>query len=175
MDVESFGEVDNSKISLHVITGINSSKTLRVQGQISNTFPIVLLDSGSTHNFISECLAIKLMLQSDLGQHVKVKLASGEKLVSRGRCTGVAIKLGNFFAKADFYILPLEGYEMVMGTQWLCTLGEIIWDFSKLIMRFVYDGREITLQGVSVDSKKNSAMLNWSQPQTSKPMRSFHG
>ena len=175
MDVESFGEVDNSKISLHVITGINSSKTLRVQGQIGNTFPIVLLDSGSTHNFISESLAIKLMLQSDLGQHVKVKLASEEKLVSRGRCTGVAIKLGNFFAKADFYILPLEGYEMVMGTQWLCTLGEIIWDFSKLIMRFVYDGREITLQGVSVDSKKISAMLNWSQPQTSKPMRSFHG
>lgn len=175
MDVESFGGADNSEISLHVISGINSSKTMRVQGQIGNTFPIVLLDSGSTHNFISECLAIKLMLQSDLGQHVKVKLASGEKLVSRGRCTGVSIKLSNFFTKADFYILPLDGYEVVMGTQWLCTLGEIIWDFSKLIMRFVYDGREITLQGVSVDSKKISAMLNWSQPRTSKAMRNFHG
>lgn len=61
MDVESFGEADYSEISLHVISGINSSKTMRVQGkigntfpktmrvqgQIGNTFPIVLLDSGS--------------------------------------------------------------------------------------------------------------------------------
>lgn len=31
------------------------------------------------------------------------------------------------------------------------------------------------LQGVCVDSKKISAMLNWSQPRTSKAMRSFHG
>ena len=175
MDVESFGEANNSEILLHVISGINTSKTMRVQRQIGNTFAIVLLDSGSTHNFISKCLAIKLMLQSDLGQHVKMKLASGEKLVSLGWCTGVSIKLGNFFTKVDFYILTLEGYEMVMGTQWLCTLGEIIWDFSKLIMRFVYDEREITLQGMSVDSKKNLAMLNWSQPRTSKAIRSFQG
>ena len=82
VDVESFGKADNSEISLHVISGINSSKTMRVQGQIGNTFPIVLLDSGSTHSFISECLAIMLMLQSDLGQHVKVKLAPREKLVN---------------------------------------------------------------------------------------------
>lgn len=108
-------------------------------------FPSCFLILEASVNFISECLAIKLMLQSDLGQHVKVKLASGEKLVSQGRCTGVLIKLGSFFAKADFYILPLVGYEVVRGTQWLRTLGNIIWDFSKLIMRFVFDGREITI------------------------------
>ena len=35
---------------------------------------------------------------------------------------------------------------MVLGTQWLCTLGEIIWDFKLLTMRFCYLGEEVFLQ-----------------------------
>ena len=45
----------------------------------------------------------------------------------------------------DFYLLPLEGYEVVLGAQWLQTLGMIEWDFSKLLMRFQYGGKRISL------------------------------
>ena len=37
---------------------------------------------------------------------------------------------------------------MVLGTQWLCTLGEIVWDFKLLTMRFCYLGKEVFLQGL---------------------------
>ena len=37
---------------------------------------------------------------------------------------------------------------MVLGTQWLCTLGEIVWDFKFLTMRFCYLGKEVFLQGL---------------------------
>ena len=37
---------------------------------------------------------------------------------------------------------------MVLGTQWLCTLGEIVWDFKLLTMRFCYFGKEVFLQGL---------------------------
>ena len=57
-------------------------------------------------------------------------VASGERLTSKGRCFGVTIKLGSYVTQADFYILPLEGYDVVMGTHWLRTLGEILWDFA---------------------------------------------
>lgn len=59
------------------------------------------------------------------------------------------MKLGNFFIKANFYILPLEGYEVVMGTQWLCTPGEIMWDFSKQVMKFYNAGNLVILKGLS--------------------------
>jgi hypothetical protein len=62
---------------------------------------------------------------------------------------GVQLKMGSFTTKADFFILPLEGYDVVMGTQWLQPLGEILWDFSKLVMRFTVAGREIVLHGLS--------------------------
>jgi hypothetical protein len=30
----------------------------------------------------------------------------------------------------------MESYEMVLGCNWLCTLGPIVWDFSCLSMAF---------------------------------------
>jgi hypothetical protein len=40
-------------IYCHVFTGINTPQTLKIQGYIKNKKVIVLIDSGSTHNFIN--------------------------------------------------------------------------------------------------------------------------
>ena len=37
---------------------------------------------------------------------------------------------------------------MVLGTQWLSTLGVISWDFHLLTMRFLYKGKSVFLQGL---------------------------
>uniref|UniRef100_A0A2N9IXL2 Retrotransposon gag domain-containing protein n=1 Tax=Fagus sylvatica TaxID=28930 RepID=A0A2N9IXL2_FAGSY len=113
-------EQEALRISLHTISGAQSFDTKRVRG----------LRPTNTKQF-------------------KVMVASGDKLPSRGKCIGVQLKMGSFTTKADFFILPLEGYDVVMGTQWLRTLGEILWDFSKLVMRFTVAGREIVLHGLS--------------------------
>ena len=76
-------------------------------------------------------------------------VASSERLTSKGRCFGVTIKLGSYVTQADSYILPLEGYDAVMGTHWLRTLGEILWDFAKLTMKFMSQDKEIILKGLS--------------------------
>lgn len=137
MDVESNDEPETPGISLHAISGGNSPNTMKVLGRIQVVSTMVLLDSGSSHNFISEGLARKLGLQPTKNQSICVMVASGDKLTSKGICAGIAIKLGMFLTHADFYILPLESYDVVMGTHCLRTLGEILWDFSKLIMKFM--------------------------------------
>lgn len=115
---------------------------------------MVLLDSGSTHNSVSEALAAKLGLQPIANKLVAVVVAFGEKLSSKGKCTRVTIKLGGFLTQADFYVLPLEGYEVIMENQWLRTLGEILWDFSKLTMKFRSPKGEVVLKGLSKPEDK---------------------
>lgn len=82
-------------------------------------------------------------------------VALEERLPSRGKCTNVKLLLqGIFSISVDFYILPLEGYDIVLGTQWLRTLGQIMWDFAKLQMSFRIANEEIVLRGESIADDK---------------------
>ena len=125
MELENVEEAETPGISLHAISGGNAPDTMRVARVVQAIPTTILLDSRSSHNFVCETLVRKLQLHLMKGPKFRVMVASGEKL-SKEKCVGVAIKMGKFIARFDFFILPLEGYEVVMGTQWLRTLGEIM-------------------------------------------------
>ena len=44
-------------------------------------------------------------------------------------------------------LLPLGGCEMVLGIQWLSTLGNIKWNFKELVMKFMSGGQKVCLRG----------------------------
>ena len=44
-------------------------------------------------------------------------------------------------------MIPLKGYDMVLGVQWLIILGPILWDFQQLTMHFVWHDKEIIWKG----------------------------
>lgn len=48
----------------------------------------------------------------------------------------------------DCFILPMDVCDMVLSTQWLCTLGPIWWDFARLLMRFMWKGKDVELRGI---------------------------
>ena len=54
---------------------------------------------------------------------------------------------GNEFME-NLHVLTLGGCDVVLGTQWLCTLGLISWDFKQLMMGFMYQDKQIWLQGI---------------------------
>ena len=65
-------------------------------------------------------------------------------------CHGVTLFIQGYKFVLDLNVLHLGGggCAMVLGIQWLSTLGVIIWDFKLLIMRFCYLGKEVFLQGL---------------------------
>jgi len=50
----------------------------------------------------------------------------------------------------DMLLLPLGSCDLVLGFQWLSTLGVIKWDFKHLRIEFTYQGHPVTLKGVRV-------------------------
>ena len=61
---------------------------------------------------------------------------------------------GNAFV-SDFYLLPLKGFDAVLGAQWLSTLGPILWDFLRMNMKFSMEGKTIELQGLKKPTNRS--------------------
>jgi len=45
------------------------------------------------------------------------------------------------------YLLPLGDYEVVLVIEWLRILGNVLWNFSKLTMKFTLNGKRMTFRG----------------------------
>jgi len=97
---------------------------------------------------VSLALAKLLKLQPKGKGGMEVIVASGDRIRSPGKCLQVPVELQGCNFYVDIYVLPLEGYGMVLGAQWLRGLGPILWDFEKLRMQFTWKANKILLYGV---------------------------
>lgn len=108
----------------------------------------ILVDFGSTNNFLDSTLATKIHPVLDHTNTLEVVVANGEKLRSTGRCDNVKWSVQGIQLTADFHLLPLKGFDIILGIHWLQTLGPILWDFEKLQMSFNYSGQKLLLHGL---------------------------
>lgn len=75
------GESVNPRISLYALIGWATPQTMRVMARIRPYKIIVLIDNGSTHNFISTKLANMLQLPIKPMAAFTVRVANGENLI----------------------------------------------------------------------------------------------
>ncbi|XP_058725452.1 uncharacterized protein LOC131596726 [Vicia villosa] len=141
-------EPDPAQISLHALMGHSIPQTLRVMGQIRTSPVAILIDSGSTHNFLQDRVAKQLGLMIEAAHSFKVLVGNGEELQCSTMCRNVSLILGQQEFHIDLFILPISGAELVLGVQWLKTLGPIVTDYEKLTMSFNNHGTPVHLQGI---------------------------
>ena len=77
-----------------------------------------------------------------------VTIAGGDKLMCYYMCKNFKWTLHNIEFQSDVYLLPLGSCDLVLGVQWLSTLGIIKWDFKQLQMKFSYEGKVHFLKGI---------------------------
>lgn len=109
------------EIALHDITGSSTSASLRFEGSIYGHKELILVDSGSTHNFLDPKMAMKLQIPLCSQDSFQVRVA--KETISKGDKVNVKIQGQHFLV--DFLILPLSGYDVVLGIQWLKLLSVI--------------------------------------------------
>jgi hypothetical protein len=94
------------------------------------------------------------------GEGMEVMIAFGEKISSPSKCVQISIELQGKKKFVDFYILPLDGYGVVLGTQWLRILGPIRCDFETLEMQFVWDKEPIIQHGIKSRSGRSNKFMS---------------
>lgn len=74
-------------------------------------------------------------------------MGNGDKLHCQGSCRDVLFKLQNREFSTSFFVLPIQGADVVLGVQWLETLGPVLADFKVPRISFNYFGQIFTLHG----------------------------
>nr|KYP34429.1 hypothetical protein KK1_044610 [Cajanus cajan] len=117
------------------ITGYHKKKPLHV-----------LIDSGSTHNFLDINIAKKLGCKIVELDPLNVVVADGTKLHISFVVKDFSWTIQQTTFTSDMMLIPLGCCDLVLGIEWLVTLGNITWNFDKLTMEFVVQGRRHVLR-----------------------------
>ncbi|MCH83875.1 enzymatic polyprotein, partial [Trifolium medium] len=78
-----------------------------------------------------------------------VIVGNGQTITCDGFCEAVPVTLANQVFHIPFFILPIHGADLVLGVQWLQTLGSFLSDYSVPSIQFTYNNKPITLTGKS--------------------------
>jgi hypothetical protein len=146
--VEDIAEENTEpKISLHALTGWSTPRTMRIEGRVGNHTLTVLIDSGSTYNFINSKIAEELQLPIiPMGPFI-VRVADGNRMKCQGRFEQVQVILQNIPFSLTLYSIPITGLDLVLGVQWLEQLGPVVCNWKKLTMDFWWKNQAQTLNG----------------------------
>nr|KYP33317.1 hypothetical protein KK1_045838 [Cajanus cajan] len=123
-------------ISVNALTGVTKFNTMRVTGRSRKKPLHILIDSGSTHNFLDVNVAKRLGCKIEDMDSVTVTVADGARVQINTMVKGFSWLIQNTVFTSDIMLLPLGCCDMVLGIEWLITLGDITWNFDKLTIVF---------------------------------------
>ncbi|GKD30590.1 reverse transcriptase [Tanacetum coccineum] len=143
---------------------------MRIKGYVGKQMVHILINYGSTHNFMDVQTAKRVGCKLQSMCPLKVDVVDGNSLTSSYMCKDFKRTLQGLPFMADMMIIPLGGCEMVLGVQWLATLSDIKFNFQKLTMEFDYANSKVLLRGTHSSIKwmqsngggkrRTKAMLN---------------
>lgn len=90
---------------------------------LGNMMLRALLDSGSTHNFVSKEEAHRTCLPLQPHTRLHITITNREHVLCSGVLRQAPFTVNDELFSADLFVLPLGGYDVVLGMQWLANLA----------------------------------------------------
>ncbi|XP_028776266.1 uncharacterized protein LOC114733022 [Neltuma alba] len=134
-------------LSLHALRGTQGPATIRFNGSIYGTNVQILLDGGSSDNFLHPRIVQHLQLPVEQTTEVRVLGGIGPIKRTNQVVVDVPVKICDYTLKMTMLVLPVAGVDMVIGADWLETLGPHVADYSTSTVKFLTNGQWITLRG----------------------------
>ncbi|XP_019417272.1 PREDICTED: uncharacterized protein LOC109328313 [Lupinus angustifolius] len=146
-------------LSYNALKGANSIGTMKFTGQINGVQLQILLDSGSSDNFIQPRIAKCLKLPIEPATNFRVLVGNGNYLIAEGQVKQVQVMIQGHMLQLSAYLLPVTGADLILGAAWLATIGPHVSDYGALTIKFYLGDAFITLCG-DRQSTPTSAQLH---------------
>ncbi|KAJ4745297.1 polyprotein [Rhynchospora pubera] len=138
-------EVEQAIISMYS-SNKNKVSSMKFKGYIGEIPMCALLDSGSTHSFVNPELVNELQLAVQHTNPMVVMVANDQKMVTDTKCDALQFNIQGHQFEKDMRQLNVQGYDIVLGLDWLVKLGPMKIDWGKGSIEFNQGGKEVKLQ-----------------------------
>ena len=126
-----------------------TTQTIKTEGHIKKKKVIVLIDSRSNHNFIHCKIVKELNYFLYPTPECQVMVASGGTINFFGKCHNIKLSMGEYVLNSPMLSIPMGGVDVVLGVQWLQSLGTTTFNFQELFTKFCAEGKEVELMGIT--------------------------
>ena len=109
----------NLTISCNALAGITTPQTIKIDGQIKKKKVIVLIYSGSTHNFIHCKVAKELNCFLYPTPECQVMVASGGTINCSRKCHNIKLSMWEYVLNSPMLSIPMGGVDVLLGVQWI--------------------------------------------------------
>jgi len=75
-------------------------------------------------------------------------IANGGTINCSGKCHNIKLSMGEYVLTSPMLSIPMGGVDVVLGVQWLQSLGTIAFNFQELFIKFSMEGKEVELRGI---------------------------
>ncbi|XP_042059584.1 uncharacterized protein LOC121804108 [Salvia splendens] len=133
---------------LHTLAGGSKGRPFNVVGNIAETTTSILIDTGSTHDFLHPRVASQLHLPLTPIRPFRVYVGNGASLVCSYIARRIKLSIQGVDFLIDLHVMEIHGPDIVLGMDWLESLGKVSADFVGKTLEFSKNGGRVMLRGV---------------------------
>ncbi|MCH91586.1 hypothetical protein A2U01_0012513 [Trifolium medium] len=145
-------------LSFNALKGATGVGTIKFTGYIGNMPIQILVDGGSSDNFLQPRIAHFLKMDIAPAPLFKVLVGNGNSLSPEGSIPELCVAVQQHNIKIPVYLLPIVGADLILGATWLATLGPHVADYKALSIKFYDQDKFVTLQGEKISSPQQAQL-----------------
>jgi hypothetical protein len=137
-------------VTIASISGVPKFNAFRMRGVLQGKKVSVLIDGGASHNFIDSTLLQRRHISTVEFEGFHVEIAGGHTMPCDRYIPGMKLTLGRQDLTQEFYVMDLPDTNIILGVQWLSTLGQITTNYKTMEMSFTKETRKkVVLRGMT--------------------------
>jgi hypothetical protein len=143
------------KVVIASINGVKTFSTFKIRGFLQGKRVTMLIDGGASHNFIGVALVNRRHLPTMDFKGFLVEVAGRRTMPCDRYIPLMSLTLGRHNLTQDFYVMDIPDTNVLLGVQWLSTLGPINTNYNTMEMSFNYEeGKGVTFKGMTKNTPR---------------------
>jgi hypothetical protein len=147
-------------ISVAAMNGSSAPHTMQFSGFLADKKVLILVDSGSSHSFISSTLAATMAVMRKLVVPMLVRVADGGTITCDSELPQVEWSVQGHSFHSTFKVIPLGSFDIILGMDWLEAFSPMRVSWKDKWMSIPYGSGFRLLKGMaSIDSDSSLLQL----------------